>query len=91
MRESSIEKAVCDFARINKCLVLKLAAPGQKGQPDRMILKDGKILFIEFKAPGGKVSPLQLKWQEDLRARGFTSEFIDSIPRGIDLVERVLL
>lgn len=91
MRESAVEKAVCYFARRNRCIVMKLAAPNQVGQPDRMLLKEGKALFIEFKAPGGRIAPLQLKWRKDLQMQGFTCEVIDSISQGIDLVERVLL
>jgi hypothetical protein len=38
MRESTIEQAVCAYAKAKGCLSLKLAGQNQKGQPDRMFL-----------------------------------------------------
>ena len=67
MRESTIEKAVCAYAKSQGCLVMKLAGPNQKGQPDRMFIRNGKVLFIEFKAPGKLPTKLQEKWLGDIR------------------------
>lgn len=91
MRESYSERAVCQFARDHGCLVLKLAGPNAKGQPDRLILKDGKALFIEFKAVGKKPTLLQTKWIERLRAQGFAAEWTDDIGHGRTLVRENLL
>lgn len=91
MRESHIEKAVCDFARNHSCLVLKLAGPNAKGQPDRLILKDGKVFFLEFKRFSAKPTALQLKWIERLRAQGFAAEWTDDIGEGREFVRRHLL
>jgi len=82
MKESTIERAVCNYAKSKGCLVLKLAGPNQKGQPDRMFIKDGKMLFIEFKAPGKDLSPLQRKWFTDLQAQKMCVFFCDSIHDG---------
>lgn len=55
--ESSIEKSVVKYARDNGWLVLKIQHA--RGWPDRVFFKDGKTLFIEFKAPNGKLSKMQ--------------------------------
>lgn len=91
MRESAIESRVRQFAELNGCVFMKLAAPGQKGQPDRMVLRNNKTIFIEFKAPGKKPDPLQLEWQRRLRAQGFVCEWVDNAGEGITLVEEHLL
>jgi hypothetical protein len=54
-----------------KCL--KWVCPGWRGVPDRIILlPGGRIYFVETKRPkGGKLEPLQIKWQEWLTKLGF--------------------
>lgn len=87
MKESAIEKAVCDFARRHGCIVMKLSGPNQKGQPDRMFLRGSKVLFIEFKAStGGRVTALQEKWLRDLRHQGFPAFVCSDVEAGKQLV-----
>lgn len=87
--ESSIERAVCDYARDQGCIVMKLAGANQKGQPDRMFLHNERVLFIEFKAPSGKPTPLQLKWLKKLRKQGFPATTCDDKDKGIDLINHI--
>lgn len=84
MRESSIERPVCAFAREHGILVLKLASMGgaQRGVPDRLFLKDGISAFVEFKAPNKKPRALQAKWLERLSAAGFHATWCDDVERG---------
>lgn len=91
MLEKHIEQAVCRYAESEGCIVVKLNGPGDRGKPDRMFLRNGVVLFIEFKKPGGRATPLQIKWQERLRASGFVAEFVDTVADGVRLVNRVLL
>lgn len=91
MSEATIERAVCAFAKQYGCLVLKLAGPNQKGQPDRMFLRDGKVLFVEFKAPGKKPTALQMKWMSDLFCNNFPAFVCDDINEGKQLIEEFLL
>lgn len=89
LRESAVERSVCDYAREQGCVVVKLAGANQKGQPDRMFLRDGRVLFIEFKAPKGRPTPLQLKWLKKLRKQGFPATVIDDKDKGIDLINHI--
>lgn len=52
---------------------LKWVCPGWSGVPDRIILMPrGRIIFVETKRPkGGKLSAMQKKWHEWLKALGF--------------------
>lgn len=88
LRESAIEKAVVGHAKKIGVRSVKLNGPGDRGKADRMFLRDGRVIFIEFKRPGGKPTALQLKWQREMTALGFTSLIVDSIKDGIIEIER---
>lgn len=87
MRESTIEAAVCAYAKKQGCIVMKLSGMNQKGQPDRMFLRNGKSLFIEFKAPGNKPTKLQEKWLKDLSDAGFHTTWIDDTDNGKNMID----
>lgn len=58
---------------------LKLTSPGRIGMPDRLVLAPGgRALFVELKAPGKKMRPLQLKRATELKSLGFSVYCIDS-------------
>lgn len=66
-------------------MALKFVSPGMAGLPDRLILfPNGRIYFVELKAPGKKLRPLQLKRKEQLEKLGFKVYVIDSYEK-IDL------
>ena len=89
MRESTIEQSVCAYAKAKGCLSLKLAGMNQRGQPDRLVIRDGKSLFIEFKAPGKRLTALQIKWLFDLTNQGMNAMWCDSIADGNRLIDRI--
>ncbi len=87
MRESTIERAVCAYAKAKGCLTLKLSGQNQKGQPDRMFLFHGRVMFIEFKAPGKQLTALQARWLERLTDQTFTARSCDNIEYGKSLID----
>ena len=87
MRESTIERAVCAYAKSKGCLTLKLSGQNQKGQPDRMFLYHGRVMFIEFKAPGKRPTALQARWLERLTEHTFAATFCDDIAAGKRLID----
>jgi len=88
MRESTIEKAVCAYAKTKGCITLKLAGMNQRGQPDRLFIRSGRCLFVEFKAPGKHPTALQLKWLSDLQSQGMSVAYCDDIDRGKQLIDK---
>lgn len=59
---------------------LKLATPGTRGLPDRIVIFDkGVSWFVEFKRPGGKLSPAQEFWIDVLRQKGFMVDVFDNL------------
>lgn len=87
MRESYIEKKVCDFAKQQGWSVFKFSSPNNRGVPDRIGFRDGKVVLVEFKAPGKKPTALQLKVIERIRNEGIECHVIDSIEDGKQIFE----
>jgi len=84
MRESTLERyLVCEVERIGG-RAPKWASPGNRGVPDRIIiLPDGMIAFVEMKAPGKALEPLQERWVKILQGLGHKVFKIDS-REGVD-------
>tara|TARA_Y100000310_G_scaffold325691_1_gene389523 strand:+ start:1507 stop:1821 length:315 start_codon:yes stop_codon:yes gene_type:complete len=89
-KESEIEKAVGLHAKKLGWLFWKFTSPTQRGVPDRILVHDGPlIVFIEFKRPGGKLTPLQTKKIEKLRSRGVDVYVIDNVKDGNALLDQI--
>ena len=57
---------------------MKFVSPGLDGVPDRIVLLPNKTMaFVEVKAPGKKLRPLQEKRRRQLEALGFPVYVID--------------
>lgn len=79
MREKEVEAALVKAAKKRNSVALKFVSPGLSGVPDRLVLlPDGKIGFIELKAPGKKMRLLQEKRKSQLERLGFLVFCLDS-------------
>lgn len=79
MREKSIEQKFVHTVKVAGGIAPKLVSPGFDGMPDRMVLMpEGRIAFVEVKAPGEKLRPLQLARHRLLRRLGFRVYVLDS-------------
>lgn len=59
-------------------MAVKFVSPGLDGVPDRIVLlPNKKMAFVELKAPGKKLRPLQEKRRSQLEALGFPVYVID--------------
>lgn len=87
MRESAIEQAVCRHARQRGWLADKFTSPGRRAAPDRILLKEGRTFFIEFKAPGKKPTQLQEQAHRRLLTAGFEVFVVDDIDTGKRLID----
>lgn len=84
MRESDIERHLRESVTRKGGLALKFISPGRVGVPDRIVLlPPGKIIFVEMKAPGGKLSAPQERTLKMLESLGFFVRMIDSF-EGVD-------
>ena len=79
MLEKTIEHKFMTEVRRAGGLALKFVSPGFSGVPDRLVLlPQGRIAFVELKAPGKKMRPLQVKRKRQLEALGFSVYCVDS-------------
>lgn len=80
MREKTIETKLAKKVKSMGGIALKISLANCDGMPDRLVLlTDGKLAFIEIKAPGKKLRPLQEKRKRQLEALGFSVFCIDGI------------
>jgi len=79
MREKAIESKLVKAVKSMGGLAPKFVSPGLDGVPDRLVLlPGGNMAFIEVKAPGETMRPLQVRRKRQLESLGFSVYCIDS-------------
>ena len=69
-REASLEQRLAFEVEKRGGLCWKFVSPGTVGVPDRIVIApEGRVAFVEMKAPGGKLQPIQLKRAQELQDR----------------------
>ena len=67
MREREVEKALTKEVKKRGGIAFLFVSPGMAGVPDRLVLmKDAKLAFVELKAPGKEMRPLQILRKKQL-------------------------
>lgn len=89
--ESDVETKVKEFAEAHLILHLKIVIWGRAGWPDHIFIKNGKVVWIEFKKPDGKSpTPIQLHIHSQLRKEGMEVHVIDNVEEGCATLARML-
>jgi len=84
--ESKLKKAVLNRGG----LCVKFVSPSFAGVPDRIILlPSGKFAFVETKAPGEEMRPLQKRRKRQLEALGFKVYCLDKTEKIGDLLDEI--
>lgn len=79
MRESVIERKLVTKVKKRGGLAVKFVSPGLDGVPDRLVLfPGGKMAFVELKAPGKNMRPIQERRARQLTALGFRVYCVDN-------------
>ena len=79
MTEKQIEQKLVKAVKAKGGLAPKFVSPGFDGVPDRIVLLPrGRIAFVELKAKGRKMRPLQVRRKRQLESLGFSVYCIDS-------------
>ena len=81
MRESTIEQYLVEQVKALGGECRKLRWIGRNGAPDRIVMLNGQVIFIEIKAPGEKAKPHQVREHERMRRMGQRVEAVDSFER----------
>ena len=87
MTEKYIEQKLVKAVKAMGGMALKFTSPGFDGVSDRIVLLPmARMAFVELKAPGKKMRPLQVRRKRQLEALGFLVYCID----GVDQIGGVL-
>ena len=80
MREKTIESKLVKAVKNMRGLAPKFVSPGFDGVPDRIVLlPHGKIAFVELKAEGETLRPLQVRRKRQLESLGFSVYCVDAV------------
>ena len=80
MREHVVENEYVQAVRKAGGAAYKLTSQTANGLPDRLVLfPPAKTVFVELKAPGKMLRPLQIKRKRQLNALGFPVLCIDRV------------
>ena len=89
VQERYIEKKVSDAFVKAGWLSRKCQWVGRNGAPDRLFIKRGVFIFVEFKQFRKKPTELQAAEHEKLRAAGCQVFVVDSIESGLALLDKL--
>ena len=87
MLEKEIEKRVCEYAKSRGWQPYKFTSPSHAGVCDRIMVGVGKVLWVEFKAPGKKPTPLQKRHHELLASLNHRVYVVDSVDLGKEIID----
>ncbi len=77
--ESTLERRCVKAAKAAGGELIKLLPWALRGLPDRLlVMPGGRHVWVEFKAPEGRLTPLQRYWYTRLENLGCTYQVIDT-------------
>jgi len=79
MLEGEIQKTAIRHARKRGWWCRKFRSAGRRAAPDYILIKDGRVIFIEYKATGERPTELQKEYHEEMRKYGAVVYVCDSI------------
>ena len=90
MLEKTIETQLVKAVKRMGGRAVKFISPGFNGMPDRLVLlPEGRIAFVEVKAPGKKPRALQVARIEMLRDLGFQVFVLDSTEKIGEILDEI--
>jgi len=90
MKENQIETYLREQVKTLGGKAYKFVSPGNAGVPDRILLiPPGIIIFVETKAPGKDLKPLQAAIKRKFEALGFRCEKIDTKEQVKQLINEI--
>lgn len=89
MLERDIERRVCQYADKKGWLSFKFTSPANRGVPDRLLINNGRVIFIEFKQKGKKPTPLQDRIINKIRQHAGEVYVVDDLDEGKRLIDEL--
>lgn len=86
MLEREVERPAKQFAEQRGWWCCKFVSPGLRGVPDDVFIRDGRVIWVEFKRPGKNLRPQQAKRVREMRAHGAEVHVIDNLADAFELL-----
>ena len=83
--ESDIEGDAIKYAKRLGWWVAKFTSPGRRGVPDRVFIRNGVVMFIEFKRLGEPLRTQQAKRIREMREHGAIVHVVDNLKDAYEL------
>lgn len=94
MLEKQIEKFLVDEVRKMGGIAYKFVSPGNDGVPDRIVVIDGHVIFVELKTETGKLTEIQKRQIERLKKCGAKVEVLkgaDDVKNFLDMLRNITI
>lgn len=88
--ENDVETYLYKQAKNHDILCYKFTAPSTRGVPDRILIGNGKTIFLELKRPGEKPRKLQFAIHKRMREHGATVFVADTKELVNDVINFIL-
>lgn len=88
--ENDVETYLYTQAKKHNILCYKFTAPSTRGVPDRILIGNGKTIFLELKRPGEKPRKLQFAIHKRMREHGATVFVADTKELVNDVINFIL-
>lgn len=89
MNEYDIERRLVEGVEELGGLCLKLHLDGKRGFPDRTVILNSWIGWVELKRRGGRLSRQQKEWLAELDEQGFEAVCLTGIDEVEDYLEQL--
>lgn len=76
--ERKIERQLVNYCKLHGIYLRKFVSPNRRGVADRILVGEQGTVFLELKAPGKKLEPLQKREMELIRKAGGRAYWADS-------------
>jgi len=77
--EREIEQPAKKYAKAHGWWACKFVSPGLRSVPDDVFIRDGRVLWVEFKRPGEEPRAQQAKRTREMREHGAEVYVIDNL------------
>jgi hypothetical protein len=85
MREIEIERPASQYAQRRGWFEIKIERASRRGFPDRFYARRGRVVLVEYKAPGEPPSGQQAIRHRELRDAGVEVFVIDNLDDAYEL------
>jgi hypothetical protein len=78
-REIAIERPASEYAEVRGWFQIKIMLASKKGFPDRFYARKGRVVLIEYKAPGEPPTAQQIARHKELREQEIEVYVVDNL------------